>query len=72
MAKPDDRSDNVDKLQEMISNTEQNLHEAQDSLRAHGHEMSATDVSDIQAKNQRRLQSIQGFKEEIRDEATDN
>ena len=70
MAKPDDRSDNVDKLQEMVRNTQENLHEAEDFLAAHGNEMSAQDQADIEAKNQRREESIEGYREEISDEAS--
>ncbi len=70
MAKPDDRSDNVDKLQEMVRNTQENLHEAEDFLAAHDNEMSAQDKADIEAKNQRREESIEGYREEIADEAS--
>jgi small acid-soluble spore protein (thioredoxin-like protein) len=69
MAKPDDRSDNVEKLQEMVQNTMENMREARDDLKAHGEEMSQEDRADIEAKNQRREESIEGFREEIRDEA---
>ena len=31
--KPDDRSDNAEKLQKMIADTEQNIHQAEESLR---------------------------------------
>ncbi|MFM1655081.1 small acid-soluble spore protein Tlp [Brevibacillus sp. B_LB10_24] len=69
MAKPDDRSDNVEKLQEMVQNTMENMREARDYLKAHGEEMSQADKADIEAKNQRREESVEGFREEIRDEA---
>lgn len=68
MAKQDDRSDNVEKLQQMIQNTEENLRESRDFLKAHGDEMAAQDRADIQAKNQRREESIDGFRSEIQDE----
>lgn len=68
MAKPDDRSDNAEKLQEMISNTMENMHEAEDFLKAHEGEMVAEDVRDIEAKNERREESIEGFRSEIQDE----
>ncbi|WP_100331041.1 small acid-soluble spore protein Tlp [Bacillus xiapuensis] len=64
--KPDDRADNVEKLQEMVQNTEENIHEAEDSLQfATGEQRQA-----IAAKNERRQQSIAAFQEEISDEAT--
>jgi len=70
MPKPDDRSDNVEKLQDMLQDTEQNIRESQDYLRAHGDEISAEEKQDIEAKNQRREESIDGFRAEIQDEAS--
>ncbi|PYI55903.1 small acid-soluble spore protein Tlp [Paenibacillus flagellatus] len=69
MAKPDDRSDNVEKLQEMVQDTIGNLEEAESYLDEHADEISATEKSDIEAKNERRRESISGFRSEIRDEA---
>jgi small acid-soluble spore protein (thioredoxin-like protein) len=64
--KPDDRSDNVEKLQEMICNTIENMEEAEESL-------SFTDSEEqrqmIQAKNERRRESIDAFRAEVKDEA---
>lgn len=57
----DDRSDNVEKIQKLIHRTEENIHQAEISLEftePHQHEQ-------IKAKNQRRKEAIQGFKEEI-------
>ncbi|MBX5436198.1 MAG: small acid-soluble spore protein Tlp [Alicyclobacillaceae bacterium] len=68
MAKPDDRSDNVAKLQDMIQDTMENMREARDFLKAHGEEMRAEDRARLEAKNERREQAIQGFREEIQDE----
>lgn len=68
MAKPDDRSDNVEKLQNMIQNTMENIRESQDFVKAHGSEMNAEEKANIQAKNQRRADSIEGFRSEIQDE----
>lgn len=70
MPKPDDRSDNVEKLQDMLQDTEQNIRESQDYLRAHGDEISAEEKQDFEAKNQRREESIDGFRAEIQDEAS--
>ena len=69
MAKPDNRSDNVEHLQESIQNTMGNLREAKDFLKAHRDEMRSSDREAIENKNERRIQAIQGFREEIRDEA---
>jgi len=69
VAKPDDRSDNVEKLQEMIADTMGNIRESRDFINAHGNEMNPQDRADLEAKNQRREESIEGFRREIQDEA---
>jgi len=69
MAKPDDRSNNVERLQNSVENTMQNMQEADDFLKAHANEMSAEDQSDIKSKNRRRADAIDGFRNEIQDEA---
>ncbi|GAA4707054.1 small acid-soluble spore protein Tlp [Brevibacillus fulvus] len=71
MAKPDDRSDNAEKLQKMISNTMENMDEAKDYLNAHEDEISAEERSNIMQKNRRREESIEGFRAEIKDEVSD-
>ena len=69
MAKPDNRADNVPHLQKAITNTIQNLHEAEDYLAEHADEIGSTEMNEIRSKNERRRQSIEGFREEIKDEA---
>ena len=62
--KPDDRSNNVERIREIVQNTEENLHEAEIS-------MEFTDPAqraEISAKNARREQSIEALKDEIKDE----
>lgn len=71
MAKPDDRSDNVEKLQNAIEATMQNVRQSEDFLKAHADEMHAGDRSDIEAKNRRREEAIEGFRAEIKDEVHD-
>lgn len=71
MPNPDDRSDNVEKLQRSIDNTMANIREAGDFVKAHGDEMHAQDKDDILAKNDRRERAIEGFRDEIRDEVND-
>lgn len=62
--KPDDRSNNVERIRDIIRNTEENLHEAEISM-----EFSDPMQSEIiQEKNERRKQSIEGLKEEMKDE----
>ncbi|GGJ01422.1 hypothetical protein GCM10010885_08280 [Alicyclobacillus cellulosilyticus] len=68
MANPDDRSDNVRKLQRNIQNTMRNMREAEDYLEAHADEMRPEDVAAVEAKNERRAQAIAGFRREIQDE----
>ncbi|MBW5448179.1 small acid-soluble spore protein Tlp [Cohnella sp. CFH 77786] len=69
MAKPDDRSDNVEKLQEMIGNTIDNLEESEDYLDEHADEIAPQEAEALSGKNENRRQSIQGFRSEIKDEA---
>ncbi|GIP58120.1 small acid-soluble spore protein Tlp [Paenibacillus woosongensis] len=71
MAKPDDRSDNVEKLQDAIQDTIENFREGQDYLSEHADEISGEEKAQIEAKNERRLHSIEGFREEVKDEAAD-
>ncbi|GAE35734.1 small acid-soluble spore protein Tlp [Halalkalibacter akibai] len=66
MAKPDNRNDNVEKLQQMKKNTEHNIEAAEESL-VHT-EMKDEQKQSIKQKNQRRVESIRGFEAEIADE----
>lgn len=63
---PDDRSDNVEKLQAAITNTIENMEEAEES-------MQFTDSSEqrqqIEAKNERRRDSLDEMRSEVKDEA---
>lgn len=63
--KPDDRSDNAEKLQSMIHDTLENIEAAEDSL-------ALTDSDNqrrqIEEKNQRRRESIESYRSEIKDE----
>ncbi|MDQ1145885.1 small acid-soluble spore protein (thioredoxin-like protein) [Bacillus sp. SORGH_AS 510] len=63
---PDDRSDNVEKLQSMIHNTIENMEAAEESLACADSEQQR---QQIEAKNQRRRESIDSFRSEIKDEA---
>ncbi|HWK24022.1 MAG TPA: small acid-soluble spore protein Tlp [Ureibacillus sp.] len=64
-AKPDDRSDNVEKLQATVKNTLENIEAAQETIAFSSPEEKAK----IDAKNERRKQAILGLREEIKDEA---
>lgn len=71
MAKPDNRKNNVSRLQKMLHDTEENFREARDYLDEHAEEISPEERERIQNKNENREQSIAGFREEIVDEAND-
>lgn len=62
--KPDDRSDNVEKLRDMVQDTIQNLEDAHGTMRY----ASGEDKEQIKAKNKRREEAIEGMREEIKDE----
>ena len=63
--KPDDRSDNAEKLQSMIHDTIENIEAAEESLQF---TESETQRQQIEAKNQRRRESIEYYRSEIKDE----
>lgn len=66
--KPDDRSDNVDRIQNNISNTIDNIHRAEEMIEETDDEnMKETLIQ----KNQRREQSLNSLRREIKDEAID-
>lgn len=69
MAKPDNRADNVEHLQQNIQNTQKNLHEAEEYLNEFSSEISGEERSQIEKKNQRREKSIESFRREVKDEA---
>ena len=62
--KPDDRSNNVERIREIVHNTEDNLHEAEISMEF----ADPVQRAQISAKNARREQSIEALKEEMQDE----
>ncbi|RYG71418.1 small acid-soluble spore protein Tlp [Lentibacillus lipolyticus] len=63
--KPDDRSDNVEKLQDMVQDTIQNIEEAHETMEY----SSGEQKEKIKAKNKRREEAIEGMRQEIKDEA---
>ncbi|GIN40967.1 MULTISPECIES: small acid-soluble spore protein Tlp [Heyndrickxia] len=63
--KPDDRSDNVEKLQNMIDNTLENIEKAEETASLSSNEERAK----IEAKNERRRESIESMRSEVKDEA---
>ena len=71
MAKPDDRSDNIDKMEETIGHTLDNMDDARDYLKAHSEALSEEEKRQIKEKNRRREESIEGFRQEIKEKASD-
>jgi small acid-soluble spore protein (thioredoxin-like protein) len=69
MAKPDNRADNEVHLQQHIDHTMANLREAEDYLDEHADEITAKEKRGIEAKNDRREESIKSFVAEKKDEA---
>ena len=64
--KADDRTDNMEKLKDMVENTRDNMEAAEETMAfADGEELEA-----IREKNARREKSFDGFTKEILDEAT--
>ena len=61
---PDDRSDNVQKIKRIIKNTEENLHEAEFSMEF----SNPSERQMIKEKNERRKQSMESLKAEMKDE----
>ncbi|WP_059103689.1 small acid-soluble spore protein Tlp [Shouchella shacheensis] len=71
MAKPDDRSNNPERIENNIGHTLQNMNEDRDYVKAHADEMSEEEKQQIAAKNKRREESIEAMREEIKDEVSD-
>ncbi|MDA8345459.1 MAG: small acid-soluble spore protein Tlp [Thermaerobacter sp.] len=69
--KPDDRSDNVEHLQESLSNTMENMRETEDYLKAHRGEIGHEQRADLARQQSQRAEAIEGFRDEIEDEAED-
>lgn len=63
---PDDRSDNVERIQEHIDSTINNI-EAAEEMMERTPDNNAKD--DLAAKNERRRDALEGFRKEIKDEA---
>lgn len=72
MAKPDDRSDNVAKLQEAVQNTIENLEESEHYLDEHSEELNPQEAETLTAKNEGRRNAIQSMNSEIEDEKNVN
>jgi len=67
--KPDDRSDNVERIQETIDNTVKNMRKAEDMMALM--EDGSKSKKDLKEKNERRAMSLEAMRREIREEALD-
>ena len=65
-AKPDDRRDNVDRIQKNIDMTIHNIELAEEMINKTDDQKMKKELMD---KNERRRQSLDGMKREIKDEA---
>ena len=63
---PDDRSDNVEKLQRNIDSTIENMRVAEETLNNTSDDKMREDLIE---KNERRRDALKGLREEIKDEA---
>ena len=66
--KPDDRSDNVEKIQKHIDDTVQNIDAAEEMIALFDNPKT---IGDLKAKNRRREAALDAMRAEIRDEARD-
>ncbi|MDP4181106.1 MAG: small acid-soluble spore protein Tlp [Bacillota bacterium] len=66
--KPDDRRDNVEKIQRNINYTIQNMELAEEMMDRTDNKKTK---KELEAKNERRRDALNGMREEIRDEAID-
>jgi small acid-soluble spore protein (thioredoxin-like protein) len=66
--KPDDRRDNVDRIQHNISNTIHNIELAEEMIIKTDDEKTKNTMLE---KNDRRREALHGMREEIKDEAID-
>lgn len=64
--KPDNRDDNVDRIQRNIDSTVQNIRLAEDMIKVTDDEKTKRDLTE---KNERREEALHGLKKEIKDEA---
>lgn len=67
-SKPDDRTDNVDRIQEHIDNTLENIRQTEKAIAVTDDEQMK---EDLEAKNERREIALDSLISEIKDEAQD-
>jgi len=67
--KPDDRSNNVERIQENIDNVIENINLANEMIDKTDNQKA---VRDLEERNQRREKALNGLRKEIKDEAIAN
>ncbi|BFH64914.1 MULTISPECIES: small acid-soluble spore protein Tlp [Paenibacillus] len=68
MAKPDNRADNAEKIQNAIDNTRDNIQATNDYLDEHADEINGEELHNLKHKNEKRKRAIEGFEAEYQDE----
>ncbi|HZG77621.1 MAG TPA: small acid-soluble spore protein Tlp [Paenibacillus sp.] len=68
MAKPDSRTENVKRLEKTVKHTLEHANDSAQYLAEHADELSPQQVSDLQAKNERRLANVKTLEREIEEE----
>lgn len=63
---PDNRADNVAHIQKSIDGTVRNMRKAEEMMRATDNDRTKAELS---AKNERREEALNAFRQEIKDEA---
>lgn len=67
--KPDDRSDNVERIQENINNTIKNINLANEVI---AESNNSKEIENMKERNQRREESLEAMRSEIKEEAMAN
>lgn len=67
--KPDDRSDNVERIQENIDNTIKNINLANEVI---AESNNSKEIENMKERNQRREESLEAMRSEIKEEAMAN
>ncbi|NGP44031.1 small acid-soluble spore protein Tlp [Bacillaceae bacterium SIJ1] len=62
---PDNRADNVDKLQEIAANTSENIRETEERIMRSDHQ---GEQQNLKKKNEHRKESLEAVRNEIHDE----
>ena len=66
---PDDRSDNVERIQENINNTIKNINLANEVI---AESNNSKEIENMKERNQRREESLEAMRSEIKEEAMAN